>query len=928
VPSYDLARWRTVDSLFAEALERPADERTAFLRARCGDDPVLYEEIASLLLAESEAEELIGDSAADFAAPLLPGLRDAIGQDAGLVAGAVVGPYRVIRLLGRGGMGNVFLAARADGAFEKEVALKLIRRGMDTDEVLARFRRERQLLAGLDHPHVARLLDGGVAEDGRPYLVMEVVHGEPITEHCDRLALDIEARLALFERVCAAVQAAHQRLIVHRDLKPSNVLVTPAGEVKLLDFGVAKLLDAPDTDDAPLTRAGARLLTPEYAAPEQIRGEEVTTSADVYSLGVILYELLAGRRPFDVARLAPREREQVLMAEEPPRPSSIVTEAAAASRATSLERLRRRLRGDLDTIVLHALGRQPEERYASVEALVEDLLRQRGRLPVRARPPSRRYRAGRFAARHRTGVIASAAVVLALLAGMGLALHQAGEAARERDLAREVSAFMTDLFESTDPMAAQRRDTLRVAAFLQVGAERVQRDLADRPAMQSQMLRVMGNVYRNLGNLEAARPLLEQAYEVRRAFHGRDHPLATESESDLAELLREQGDYERAGELFENALRARRRSLGAAHPDVASVLEGMADVLRHQSDAASAEPLLREALDIRRQQGPGSQIALATTLSHLGNLLQDLAQFDEAEAAYREALSLRREVLPEDHPHIAVSLANLATVLIQKADHEAAEPIQRQALTAARLALGDRHPMVASSLNSLGWLLIDLKRWEEAEVVLLEALATRRAIYGDEHASVATSLNALGTMYMQQENYADAETYYQESLGLRRRLHGPGHVQVAVGLSNLGVLLGKMGDFARAEQMHREALASFIEVLGEDHRNVATAAGNLGEALHGAGRHEEAIVLFKGALRGIEAALDTDHPSVARVRLLLGACLSEVGRYDEAEPLLLEAHRVYASRGEPATAAPALTQLYSDWKPTEAEALLLRLSLP
>jgi len=619
VDALSLDRWQQIDTLFAAALERPADERTAFLRASCGQDPSLYHEVLALLASDTEAASVLGESATDFAAPLLPGLQEALGSETDLPAGARVGPYRIEGLLGRGGMGRVYLAERADGAFEKRVALKVVKRGMDTDEVLARFRRERQLLAGLDHPHIARLLDGGATEDGRPYLVMECVEGEPITAYADRHRLPLDARLALFEQIAEAVAYAHRNLVVHRDLKPSNILVTEDGQAKLLDFGIAKLLG---DDDAAHTREGLRLLTPEYAAPEQVRGEAVTTATDVYALGVLLYELMTGRRPCDLAGPGLLARERALLHAEPPRPSAALVPEAAAARATTPERLRRRLNGDLDTIVLKALRREPERRYASVGALREDLRRAQRGLPVEARPESALYRAGKFVRRHRLGVAAATAFVL-LLAGSVVALGlQQRQTARERDRAEaararaeQTAGFLEGLFDAADPFAPERLDTLRARDLLARGQAAAERDLAEQPLLQAQLLGAIGRAYTRLGLYAEAEAVLRRA------------------------LVRE-------------ALAINRAALGDDHPAVAFNVARRAQIYHARGDHAAAVEDQREALRIFEARFGAGSLHVALAQASLGGCLADLGRYAEAEAQLQASLAALREMHDDEHPRV------------------------------------------------------------------------------------------------------------------------------------------------------------------------------------------------------------------------------------------------------------------------------------
>ncbi|HMB91641.1 MAG TPA: serine/threonine-protein kinase, partial [Rhodothermales bacterium] len=423
-------RWQQVKDLFLDVLDQPQNQRVTYLRAACDGDDDLRQHVEALLDGQQAPPTILEQSAAEALVLTEDPLFD-----------THLGPYRLIRLLGRGGMGSVYLAERDDGQFEQTVAIKVVRRGLDTEDILSRFRYERQILAALDHPHIAALYDGGMTHDSRPYFVMEYVDGEPITAYCDRKRLSTNQRLALFRTVCRAVQHAHQNLIIHRDLKPSNILVTEEGTVKLLDFGIAKLLGEETDHTVPHTRTGLRLMTPEYAAPEQVLCKAITTATDSYQLGVLLYELLTGLRPYQITQRVQQEIERVILEEEPTRPSTALALAdtaaiASQARSTTQDRLRRRLTGDLDTIVLKALAKEPERRYNTVEQLAEDVRRHMAGLPVLAQPNAISYRMRKFIQRHRLGVAAATLVSLAVLLGMTGTLWQAQVAAAERDRAQ------------------------------------------------------------------------------------------------------------------------------------------------------------------------------------------------------------------------------------------------------------------------------------------------------------------------------------------------------------------------------------------------------------------------------------------------------------------------------------------------------------
>jgi serine/threonine-protein kinase len=487
-----------IDAVLEGLLRRPPAMRAAALDEACGADTAMRAELARLLREADDTDPLLTPGGA-LDGPFGADLLTRLAVDEGVSAGGEIGPFRLVHELGRGGMGVVYLAERVDGAFTQQVALKVLKRGLDTDDVLARFRQERQILATLTHPNIARLLEGGMTEDERPYFAMELVHGEPIDQYCAREQLAIRARVDLCIAVARAVQHAHRHLVIHRDLKPSNVLITPDGEIKLLDFGIAKLI-APDTDavDVPQTRTIARMMTPEYASPEQVRGAAITTVSDVYQLGLMMYELLTGTRAQSLDGLGAAEADRVVCDTQPRRPSAVVTDG----------RVRRQLSGELDTIVLTAIQKEPERRYSSVEALVADLVDYRQGRPIHARAPSLSYRARKFVGRHQA---ASAATLAGLLLLGGIIAFYSARLATERDIARReaatatrVAEFVTTLFSQADPIRSQNA-SLSARELLRRGAERIDVELASEPDVQARMLNVIGGVYQSIGLYAEAR---------------------------------------------------------------------------------------------------------------------------------------------------------------------------------------------------------------------------------------------------------------------------------------------------------------------------------------------------------------------------------------------------------------------------------------
>jgi serine/threonine protein kinase/tetratricopeptide (TPR) repeat protein len=887
------ARWQQVQRVFHEAVALEPPLREAYLASACGADAALRDEVAALLAADAAPIPVL-DQARKALAAFLETDAAAAAEGAGpeLPAGARLGPYRLLHEIGRGGMGTVYLAERDDAHFARRVAVKLVGRGLESDTALRRFRHERQILAALEHPNIARLYDGGVSDDGRPYLVLEYVEGAPLDRYCDAHRLSVDARLALFESVCEAVRYAHRNLVVHRDLKPSNILVTPEGQVKLLDFGIAKLLDEDAAaDDAPLTRTGMRVMTPAYAAPEQVRGEPVTTATDVYALGVVLYELLTGERPYGAAGTSRYALERAVLEQTPERPSTAVGRAGAdlrdgagAARGTSPAHLRRRLRGDLDTVLLTALRKEPERRYASADALLEDLRRHRAGLPLRARQDTVGYRLGKFVRRNRWLVAAGVVVLLSLVSVLGAALWQGRRAAHERDVAVQVSAFLESVLSASDPTRtdAERLDTLRVRDLLDRSAQTVRQELGTQPQVLAQMLHILGRVYVNLGLYDRAQPLLEEALALRRGLYGPADPAVTETEETLGLLSFNQGRYD------------------------------------------AAERLRRHVLSVRRRPGTDDRLH-ARALRDLGSSLQQEGAFEEAATHYREALDLLAGTDRDTRIAYGEVANDLASVYHQRGDYAAAEPLLRDVVAIHRETLGPRHPHVAKALNALASTLHYMGRLEDAGPLYEASLALWRDVYGEQHPEVSLALQNLATYYDERGLYDRSDSLYRASLRIDRALLGPDHPDVAFTMRNHALSRYEFGDYDAAEQILREALPLLRENLPPDHLYTVATQVSLGKVLTAQGDLAEAERLLRQGLPLLLGQLPADHFLISAVRSDLGVCLKAQGRFAEAEPLLVQGYTaLQASRGGRATitreALQRLVGLYDAWgRPAEAD---------
>ena len=854
-----------------------------------------------------------------------------------------IGPYKVLQEIGHGGMGSVYLAARADEQYQKRVAIKVIKAGMDGAEVVGRFRRERQILAALDHPNVARLLDGGATEQGLPYLVMEYIQGQPLHDYCDSRRLPIARRLEIFQQVCSAVAYAHRNLIVHRDLKPSNILVTADGVPRLLDFGIAKLLN-PELSGEALTATGLAL-TPEYASPEQARGEAITTASDVYSLGVILYELLTGQRPYRLKTRQPLEVLRAVCDQDPEKPSTAVgrtavaadgdasgvpgAEAVSATREGSPARLQRKLRGDLDNIVMMAMRKEPQRRYASVEALSEDIRCYLEQRPVAARKGTAAYRAGKYVRRHAVAVTAGAAFVV-LLAALAVTMtvqsarlaRERDTAARERDKAEKVSGFLVDLFKVSDPGEA-RGNSITAREILDTGATKIGTQLKDQPDVKAALMDTMGRVYVSLGLYDKARPLAEEALGLRRQALGREHLDVARSLQSVAAVLNKKGDYPGAEALQREALSMRRKLLGAEHADIAASLNSLAATVNNQGRYAEAESLHREALAMKRKLYGPEHPEVAITLNNLANTLDDKGDYAGAETLHREALAMRRKLLGHDHPDVAASLNNLAVIRYRVGDYPGAAGFLRESLEIKRKVLGREHPDIAASLNNLASVLYQQGDYASAEAYHREALAMKRKLLGQEHPDVATALNNLANTLYQEGKYAEAEVLMREALAMNRKFLGAEHAEVARSMSNVADILDRKGDHAAAESLVREALAMKRKLLGNDHIDVAESLAILGQALASQRRADEAEKAARESLELRRKAYGADHPDVAASESLLGECLARQRKFGEAEPLLLDGYKILASKQRASLstqdARQHLVDLYTAWgKPEKA----------
>jgi len=792
------------------------------------------------------------------------------------LSGKRIGAYQLLRLIGKGGMGKVYLAARADDLYQKQVAIKTVQAGLGQSRVaLVRFRSERQILANLDHPNIARLLDGGVTGDGLPYLVMEYVNGIRVDDYCRKNNLGTEQRLQLFCIICGAVEYAHQNLVIHRDLKPENILVTAEGVPKLLDFGIAKLLDTESGEPA-VTRATERIMTPEYASPEQVRGDQVTTSADVYGLGALLYELLAGKRPFQLKTTSPFEIVRIICEQDPPPPSV----ASAANAQLAAHDAARRLTGDLDNIVLMAMRKEPARRYVSVAALAADVKAYLTGYPVQARTATLQYRSGKFIRRHKAAVTAAAIVALALVGfsiGMG---WLAKRATRERLAAQRESQFLEGIFEAATPGGARGHE-ITARQLLDQGAKRVDRELAGDPELEGTMLDNIGRAYSTLGLYDQAEPLLERAFALRKKTLGEDNLDVAETLYNLATAIRLQGHYPQAEPFFRQSLAIRERKIGEHNTSVAESLSALGECLYLENRDADAEPVLRRALALDHELHSDSYAR-----NYLALLLERKGEYREALRLLRELVDYEGQHLGTDNPDYALALHNLAGALIDAGDLTGAETTERQALALQRKILGNDHPDLAYPLNNLGNLLLSKGDWQAAEPVLRESMELRRRTVGEKSVGFGLALNNWGKVLQQKGDYQQAEQTLKQALEIITKANGPADWYAARVTDNLSVLEFDRGDYTAAERYARQALDMDHKLGGEENPAAAVALIDLAEARAFEGDAASAEPLLRRALAIRTKELSPGHPNLIASQVRLAEALTAEGKAAEAEPLL------------------------------------------
>ncbi len=879
--------WNKVQKLFNEALSIDKSDRIAFLRERCRDDNDLFDEVISLLSADDEVHPVFDKPASEL-----------INADRKLnFVGQQIGNYKLIEEIASGGMGTVFLAERCDGVFEQKVALKIIKPGLSTIPIIRRFQHERQILANLQHPNIAKLFDGGITSDSRPFFTMEYVDGIPIDEYCDRHKLTIKERLKLFTDVCNAVQYAHNNLVIHRDLKPSNILITNDGSIKLLDFGISKVLSAEDENNnlPTITQAELNLLTPEYSSPEQIRNSKISVSTDVYSLGLILYKLLTGKPAQEFTTKTFTEYEKVVCEHIVSKPSTVVLKQTgeetvksiseiSKNRKTEPGKLKKNLSGDLDNICMKALRKEPERRYASVEMFAYDIERYLNDLPIRARKESFLYTSQKFIARHKT-ILAMALSLFIIINGLIIYYtlqlkYERDKATVEAQKAKHAALFLQDLFLVSDPSEA-KGETVTARELLDKGAKKLLGGFEDEPAIKSQLLNTIGKIYTDLGLYKQAQNIflkirekqndsridketyieslinfgslyrikgeyklagevLTQALNKSKKLLGKDNPLLGDCYVNLGGLNYETGKYDRAGMYYDKAEKIFSKNFGSRNSKISEILYEKGVLEFDKGNLDKSDSLYRKALKIKIKLNGEINTDVAAYQTALGQVLRHKGEFKEAGEFYKKSLNTRVKLLGKNHSDVASTLNHLSRLYYNQSMFDKAEPFARKSLKIRLAVFDETHPEVSASRSALACILFAKKQYEEAELLYRQAYQSSLKKLGDAHPYTPALLGNLGRTLMEEYKYDEAEDDLVKSINMFKKIFSKEHVYIFGRTIWLADLYNRISKFKKAENLLRDQLRIVKNKPLENNWITAVAKSQLGYSLFKQSKNLEA----------------------------------------------------------------------------------------
>lgn len=851
-----------IEELLEEVLQRPEHEQASFLASARVSCESIRNEVHSLLEAARKAGAFLERpplTAIDALGEVLPGDDGVIGQ--------AIGSYVIDEHIASGGMGRVYRAHRADETFEKQVAIKIVKRGMDTEELLQRFQYERKILASLDHPNIARLLDAGETDDGRPYFVMEFVDGTTITAYARDQRLSVPDRIDLFLKVCAAVQHAHAHLAIHRDLKPGNILINSDGEPKLLDFGIAKAL-RPDRPDNELTQEEAAPMTLRHAAPEQVRGDPVQMATDVYALGLVLYELLTDQSPYGLVDATPAEYRRAILDVEPIPPSAHRATGGSTSIAT---RWPRQVSGDLDTIVLKAIRKEPARRYQTVQQLADDLVRLREGRPVLARPDTMGYRIGKFVRRHTIPVVALSALFATLVVGVVSigALYvetraQRTAAIQSREEAEAVISFLTDLVGQADPY--QGNPDARIRDLLDDSARTVDSRFSDKPLVKARVQATLGRTYTSLGLYDEAQIHLERAFVTLTENHeGVSESLLIDVMSELSRVRWRQGHLDDANSMMTDALARATQFFGEEHRSTLTALNHLGVIKRNRGELEEAARLHEQAVEgFTRIQGPEHEDTLVAK-NDLALAYQNLGRLDEAESLLTETLETRRRTLGPSAPATLTSMFNLGTLRGVQGQLDEARALLEDLAARRTDRLGAEHPIVLADRSRLAGILTRLGDMDKAEAILIETLDAQRRALGSEHPDVLGTYNDLASIYRRTDRPEQAADMLREALEIHTSLRGPDHRNTLVLQANLASAYMELDRYEEASLLLLDGIERARATLPQPHRFTGVFLGRYGRCLLELERDEEATSVLHESYEILVEALGATHASTQDV---------------------------------------------------------------